>query len=123
LTRAEEAFVRETLEEGHDVEVVSAGAGRTPDFRVDGTPTELKTLSGVARQTPDGLSSALSSRILDARGQAATIVADARKQPGVTQEIARRGIRRAYGADNIGGARVNSITVLLRDGAVAVRRT
>ncbi len=94
------------------MEVVPRGAGRTPDFKIDGIQQELKTLSGVAKQTPDGLSSAMASRIMDGRGQATQIIVDARGQAGMTQEIAERGIRRAYGADNKLGGKIQSIRVI-----------
>ena len=70
LTEDERDFVHELLNRGHDVEMVPTANSRTPDFKVDGLSTELKTLSGVSKQTSDGLSAALSSRIMDARGQA-----------------------------------------------------
>ena len=122
LSEDEKDFVHELLARGRDVEVVPTARHRTPDFKVDGTPTELKTLSGVAKQTPDGLSSALSSRIMDARGQATTIIVDARKQSGMTEEIVRRGIKRAYGADDAKGSRIQDITVLTHADAVNVGR-
>lgn len=122
LTEDEKDFVRELLGLGHDMEVVPTGPGRTPDFKVDGVPTELKTLSGVARQTPDGLSSALADRIMKARGQSTTIVVDARRQPGMTQEVAQRGINRAVGADNRTGGTIRSVTVLAPDGVADFRR-
>jgi hypothetical protein len=37
---------------------------------------------------------------MDARGQASHVLIDARNQEGITEEIAERGIRRAYGADS-----------------------
>jgi Contact-dependent growth inhibition CdiA C-terminal domain len=122
LEASEKDFVRELLAQGHDVEVIPTGKNRTPDFKVDGTLTELKTLSGVTKQTPDGLSSALSSRIMDARGQATTVIVDARKQPGMTQEIAQRGISRALGVDRLTGDKMKNITVLASDGIASFRR-
>lgn len=115
--------MEEQLAAGQDVEIIPTAQGRTPDFRIGGVLTELKTLSGVVNQTPDGLSGVLSSRIMDGRGQAGTIVVDARAQPGMTQEIAQRGIRRAIGADNRIGQKIQSITVLAPDGAASFRRS
>jgi filamentous hemagglutinin len=68
LTAGEKDSVHELLGRGHDIEVLPTGPSRTPDFKVEGLATELKTLSGVAKQNSDGLSSALASRIMDARG-------------------------------------------------------
>jgi filamentous hemagglutinin len=112
LTKGEKGFVEDLLSQGKNVEVVPRGTGRTPDFKIDGIQQELKTLSGVAKQTPDGLSTAMASRIMDGRGQATQIVVDAKGQAGMTQEIAERGIRRAYGADNKLGGKIQSIRVI-----------
>ena len=122
LTLDEAEFVQELLARGRDVAVIPIGPSRTPDFRVDGIATELKMLAGVVNQTPDGLSSALSSRIMDARSQADTVIVDARKQPGMTQAIAQRGVGRAVGADNRTGKRLYDVTVLAPDGVVSFRR-
>ena len=122
LTPAEASFVEGLRKRGIDVEIVPEGGGRTPDFRINGVPTELKTLSGVANETPDGLSSALSSRILDGRGQSKVILVDARRQSGMTLETAQRGINRAVGADNQTGRKVEAITVLTTYGTVRFQR-
>ena len=122
LTEAEKRFVEHQLSQGKNVEVVPRGAGRTPDFKIDGIQTELKTLSGVAKQTPDGLSSATASRIMDGRGQATQITVDARGQAGMTRDIAERGIRRAYGADNKLGGKIQSIQVIGDGFELTVRR-
>ena len=100
LTPAEASFVEGLRGNGVNVEVIPEGTGRTPDFRINGVPTELKILSGVANRTPDDLSSALSSRILDSRGQSQIILVDARGQRGMTQKAIQRGVNRAAGADN-----------------------
>lgn len=122
LTAVEKRFVQESLDRGHDVEIVPTGPNRTPDFKIDGALTELKTVSGVQKQTADALSSALANRIMNGRGQAENIVVDARDQPGMTEEVARRGIRRAFGADNATGGKIQTITVLTPEGVVTVRR-
>jgi hypothetical protein len=41
-----------------------------------------------------------------------TILVDVRGQAGMTQEIAERGVRRAYGADKKAGAKIQSIRVI-----------
>jgi filamentous hemagglutinin len=112
LNPEEANFAREQLAQGKTVEVVSRGAGRTPDFVIDGQRVELKTLSGVADTTSDGISKAIANRVMNGRGQATDIVVDARGQAGITQEIAQRGIRRAYGADNATGGKITSIRVI-----------
>jgi len=89
-----------------------AGAGRQGDRLVDGVLTEIKSVSGVAKQTPDALSGAIANRIMNGRGQAAHIIVDVRQQAGMTQEIAERGIRRAFGADNKTGGKIQSIRVI-----------
>jgi hypothetical protein len=76
------------------------GAGRQGDRLVNGILSEYKSLSGVKDTTPDGLSAAISRRVMSGRGQAPNVIVDTRAQVGMTQEIAERGVRRAYGADN-----------------------
>jgi len=107
---------------GKTVAVLPTGKGRTADFLIDGTKYELKTLSNVVNQTPDGLSKALSSRIMDARGQSGNIIIDARTQAGMTPDIALRGIGRAFGRDAGSGAKIQSVTVITSEGAVYVPR-
>jgi hypothetical protein len=46
-----------------------------------------------------------------------------RKQPGMTRDIADRGIRRAYGADNATGAKIQSIRVVGKDFDVTIPRS
>ncbi|MBL8819890.1 MAG: hypothetical protein JNL58_27945 [Planctomyces sp.] len=111
LKAAERSFVDEQLKLGKDVEVipraettgpnVPRGENRTPDFKIDGVVNELKTVSGIQKQTSDALSSGIASRIIDGRGQAPNIIVDARLQSGLTKEIAERAIIRAYGADKV----------------------
>jgi hypothetical protein len=86
------------------------GAGRQGDRYVDKIKTEYKTVSGVRDTSSDGLSDAISSRIMDGRGQAGSIIVDARPQAGMTEEIALRAIRRAYGADGL--AKIKSIRII-----------
>jgi len=112
LTEAERKAAEYLLSQGRNVEIVPRGANRTPDFKIDGVLTELKTLTGVVDQTSNGLSSAMASRIMDGRGQAEHILVDVSGQAGMTIEVARRGIVRAYGADNKLGKKINSIRVI-----------
>jgi hypothetical protein len=120
LTAAEQSFVREMVAGGKTVEIIPTATGRTADFFIDGTRVELKTMSNVVNQTSDGLSSALSSTITDARGQSGNIIIDARGQAGMTAEIAARGISRAFGADKSG--KIQSITVITPQGTLYVPR-
>ncbi|MBA4174809.1 MAG: hypothetical protein C0511_19685, partial [Hyphomicrobium sp.] len=110
LTPAEQNFAKEMIGLGKNVEIIPTATGRTPDFQIDGVQYELKTVSGVQKIDSDGLSSAISSRIMDGRGQASDIIVDARQQAGMDQTIAERAVGRAYGADRRGG--INSITIL-----------
>jgi len=52
------------------------------------------------------------SFVMDGRGQADRIILDARNQPGLTREIAERGARRAYGADNKSGGKIQNIQII-----------
>ncbi|MCS7168928.1 MAG: hypothetical protein NZ914_15035, partial [Gemmatales bacterium] len=88
LTLAKRYVVEYLLSRGSIVEIIKRAAHRTPDFRINGVLTELKTICGVANQTPDGLSAAMASRIMDGRGQASHLLVDVRGQSGMTQEIA-----------------------------------
>jgi Contact-dependent growth inhibition CdiA C-terminal domain len=122
LTPAERVFVERQLSKGSQVEVIPTGADRTPDFEINGTRFELKTVSGVENATSDGISKAISNRVMNGRGQAVDIVVDATKQSGITEEIARRGIIRAYGADNKLGAKIQSITIEGSEFSITVPR-
>jgi hypothetical protein len=122
LTPEELKFVNEQVAQGKTVEIVKGAAGRTPDFIVDGQRLELKTISGVADATADGISKAIANRVMNGRGQATDIVVDARAQKGITQPIAERGIARAYGADNVTGGKITSIRVIGPDFDITVPR-
>ncbi len=82
------------------------GAGRQNDRIIDGVPGEIKTVSGIKDTTSDGLSKAVANRVMNGRGQASSLIVDVRGQPGMTEQIAERAARRAYGADRAtaGGA-------------------
>jgi filamentous hemagglutinin len=122
LTATEQSFVKEMVAGGKTVEIIPTATGRTADFFIDGTRYELKTMSNVVNQTSDGLSSALSSTIMNARGQSGNIIIDARGQAGMTAEIAERGIGRALGADARAGAKIQNITVITSEGTIAIPR-
>ena len=108
---------------GKNVEIIPTGAGRTPDFKIDGTRYEFKTVSGVQKTDSNGISSAISSRVMDGRGQSADIIVDARQQQGMTRAIGERAASRAYGADEATGkSGINSITILTPEGAVSTIR-
>jgi len=91
--------------EGRTVEAVVEGTTRTADFLVDGVATELKTVSNL---TGKDLSASLARRIVDGAGQASNIIIDGRGQAGLTPDLARRAIARAFGAD----ARLLSVRIL-----------
>jgi hypothetical protein len=112
LSPEEQEIANLLVGEGRRVEalVESTTTGdRTADFIVDGVRTELKTVSNM---TTSDLSGRLSSRIMDGRGQATHIIIDARNQAGMTQELAERGVRRAYGRDNQLGGTIMQIRVI-----------
>ena len=123
LTPDEAKFVREMQSKGHTVEIIETATGRTPDFLINGMPCELKTISSVADMTVDGLSNAVKRRIMDARGQSANIIIDARNQPGMTLDIAEAGARRAIGADMNQGTKIENLVVLTQDGPVIVTKS
>ncbi|NEQ42463.1 MAG: hypothetical protein F6K00_02430 [Leptolyngbya sp. SIOISBB] len=51
INPVERGMVQELLEKGRNVEIVPRSNVKTPDFRIDGVPTELKTLTGEGRNT------------------------------------------------------------------------
>jgi filamentous hemagglutinin len=122
LTAAEQSFVKEMVAGGKTVEIIPTTTERTADFFIDGVRYELKTISNVVNQTSAGLSKALSSTIMDARGQSGNIVIDARSQVGMTTEIAERGVNRAFSADTKTGSKIQSITVIIPEGTIYTPR-
>ena len=120
VTPDERRFFEEMRDLGNEVEIVPRGAGRTPDVKLNGKPHELKTVTNVKRTEPDRLSGTISSRILDARGQAPDIIINARDQIGMTKGIAVRAIHRAYKADSRRG--ISNITILTPEGPVSIPR-
>jgi hypothetical protein len=110
LSAEETAIANQLVSEGRVVEVLAESnvqGVRTADFLVDGVRTELKSISNITSSDPSG---ALARRILDGAGQAPNIIADARQQAGITQELAERAARRAYGADR--AARIQNIRIV-----------
>jgi hypothetical protein len=107
LSAEETAVANQLVAEGHTVEALAEGTARTADFLVDGVRTELKSISNITSSDPSG---ALGRRILDGAGQAPNIIADVRAQAGMTEELARRAARRAYGADS--AHRIQSIRLI-----------
>lgn len=123
----EKFYVDEMLEQGNDVQIVPRSdidGVRTNDFLINDTNVELKSIFNIApqNQTPDRLSSKVADRIMSGRGQSDNIIADARKQAGMTKEIAERAIRRAYGIDNRDKRSIKSITVIGKDFSITRRR-
>jgi filamentous hemagglutinin len=122
LTPTEQAFVKEMVAGGKTVEIIPTGAGRTADFFMDGVKYELKSMFNVVNQTSDGLSKALSSTIMNARGQSGNIIIDARGQAGMTAKIAERGVKRAFSRDNDTGSKIQNVTVITPEGTVYIPR-
>ena len=122
LTKDELDFVKEQIDKGKEVEIIPTAKTRRPDFVIDGQRFELKTLSGVKDSSPDKLSGAIASRIMDGRGQAKDIIVNARNQAGISQEIAERGARRAFGADNKLAGKIQSIKIIGPDFEILVPR-
>lgn len=91
---------------------------------------ELKTISNVQNITSDGISKAMSSTIMNARGQSSMnargqsshIMVDMTGQAGVTEEIARRGIVRAFVQDTGTGSKIQSVRVIGPDFDIIVPR-
>lgn len=109
LSAGEQVIADMLVKEGRVVEALAESTAqgvRTSDFLVDGVRTELKTVSKIEGTTVDKMSGSLGRRILDGAGQGKHIIADVTSQPGITQEIAERAVRRAYGAERINAAKL-----------------
>lgn len=102
LSAGEQVIADLLVGEGRTVEALAestVNSVRTADFMVDGVRTELKTISNIEGTTADKISASLGRRILDGAGQGKHIIADVRGQAGMSQSIAERAVRRAYGAE------------------------
>ena len=81
LTQAERTMVDDLVKQGKNVEIVPRSdiqGVQTPDFIVDGTLTELKTLNGTSLNTPvtritEGFAQGADTVILDARATGLTV--------------------------------------------------
>lgn len=123
----EREIAKYLLEHGEKVEKnPNEGRPGQGDALVNGENTEFKNISGVANQSSEGLSDALASRAMDARSQAPHMIINTTGQLGMTQEIAERGIKRAYGADNRSesstGQKIKSIRVFGKTFDITVKR-
>jgi hypothetical protein len=80
LTQAERTMVNDLLRQGKNVEIVprsNVSGVKTPDFRVNGVLTELKTLEGTSLNTPvkriqNGFSQGAQTVIIDGRATGIT---------------------------------------------------
>ena len=122
LTDAERRVAEDLLASGKNLELIPRASVRTPDFKIDGVLHGLKTISGVAKIDSNSLSGAISSRVMQGRGQASHILNDARNQVGMTKEIAERGIDRAFGADRATGDKIDSIRIIGEGFDITVRK-
>ena len=120
LSKEELAFVQDIKAKGHLVDVVPRGPSRTPDFKINGVPHELKTVSKLRSSDPRKMSDAISNRISNARGQSPNVIIDARQQANMTEDIAKRAIERAYSFD--AKRKLSSVTVLTKNGHVYIPR-
>ncbi|NOT71315.1 MAG: hypothetical protein HOP09_08580 [Hyphomicrobium sp.] len=121
LKPAERRFVEELKDLGHDVEIIPRGAGKTPDFGINGVVHELKTVSTLKNTDPRRMAGSITNRISNARSQSANVNIDARAQVGMTEEIAADSIRRAFTADT--RRKISTVTVMTKSGAVHVVRS
>jgi hypothetical protein len=74
LTASERAMVQELRAQGKNIEIIPRGPGKTPDFKIDGVPTELKTLTVAGKNT-------VKNAIEKASEQGEQILIDARNVP------------------------------------------
>lgn len=126
LSPEEQRIADKLVAEGKDVKVpkeVENQAGvRNPDFEIDGVKTELKTVSNIAKTDANGLSAKLSQRIAEAGNQASNVILDVTEQPGMTKEIAERGVKRAYGnLAKLGSEKIQEVRVIGKDFDVTIK--
>jgi Contact-dependent growth inhibition CdiA C-terminal domain len=117
VSPAELKTANKLIGEGKDVkvlkEVENQKGVRTPDFEVDGVRTELKTIENLKKVDANGLSKGISSRILEAGGQASEVILDVSNQSGMTKEIAERGISRAFGRlRELGSGNIKNVRII-----------
>ena len=94
LTEAERKVVDDLLKSGKNVEIIprsNISGVKTPDFKIDGILTELKTLTGSSLNTPV-------TRIVDGFAQGAQKVLIDGRQTGLTIEQANTVVDRAIGS-------------------------
>jgi Contact-dependent growth inhibition CdiA C-terminal domain len=113
INPVERNMVQELLNQGKDVELIPRGTTKTPDFKIDGISTELKTLENAGTNT-------LKNNIQKAAEQGQQILIDARNVE-ITAENARQQILRAQGnlSKNGKGTLEGRVTVLTKDGIVS----
>jgi Contact-dependent growth inhibition CdiA C-terminal domain len=120
VSPAELKTANKLVSEGKDVkvlkEVQNQKGVRTPDFEIDGVRTELKTIENLKKVDANGLSKGISSRILEAGGQASEVILDVSNQSGMTKEIAERGISRAFGRlRELGSENIKNVRIIGKD--------
>ncbi len=101
LSTSERAFADKMVGEGKVVKApkeVNIEGVKNPDFNIDGEVVEFKYVSDLKGTNADKLSGGLSRRILDGKSQASKVTINVENQPGMTEEIAKRAVDRAYGA-------------------------
>ena len=100
LSQSEQRFADKMVNEGKVVKArkeVNIEGVKNPDFEIDNEITEFKHISDLKGTTPDKLSARLSGRILDGGSQASKVTLDVTDQVGMTKDIAKRAIMRAFG--------------------------
>lgn len=100
LSPSEQKFANKMVAEGRNVKApkeVNQQGIKNPDFHIDNEIVEFKYVSDLKGTTADKLSARLSGRILDGGSQASKVSLDITDQAGMTEEIARRSVGRAFG--------------------------
>lgn len=115
MSNADELKVASELAgRGHEITALPRSKNQhvsTPDFLVDGKPTELKTISNAK---VDSVENSVTNTMKRATGQAKNVIIDARKQPGLTEAKARNAVQRAF--DDLPKSALSTVQFLGRDG-------
>jgi hypothetical protein len=93
LNTDERKVVDELLHQGRDIEIIPRSIDQgvpTPDFKVDGIPTELKTITGTSLNTPV-------TKIQKGFKQGKNVILDARQNSAITKKEAENIFNRIDG--------------------------
>jgi RHS repeat-associated protein len=96
----EKKIAQKLLSEGNTVEVLAESTiqhVQTPDFKVNGILTELKTLSNIVAKEPVKLADKIAQRIKQSSGQGTSLILDVTGQEGANLEVVQHALKKYWG--------------------------